>query len=114
MYRLEEVRNKKITTAGFAEYTLKPYRVGDQLLEDSQQDDQQLDDQLLDDSQQDDQQLHDQQLDDAQKKPVKTEVVNIHCDCLMPEDGKKAMVLCGKCSQWYHQTCHLVAEYVFY
>ena len=47
------------------------------------------------------------------KKPVKTEVVNIHCDCRMPEDGKKAMVLCGKCSQWYHQSCHPVAEHVF-
>ena len=65
MYRLEEVRNKKILQRVCGMH-MKPYRVGDQLLDDAQQDDQQLDDGQLDDSLLDDPQLDDPQLDDPQ------------------------------------------------
>ena len=65
MYRLEEVRNKKILQRVCGMH-MKPYRVGDQQLDDQQLNDPQLDDAQLDDPQLDDQQLNDPQLDDAQ------------------------------------------------
>ena len=65
MYRLEEVRNKKILQRVCGMH-MKPYRVGDQQLDDQQLNDLQLDDAQLDDPQLDDQQLNDPQLDDAQ------------------------------------------------
>ena len=35
----------------------------------------------------------------------KTLVENIYCICRMPNDPTKAMILCDKCSKWYHKGC---------
>ena len=42
-------------------------------------------------------------------RPLRTETVDIHCHCRMPETKADRMILCnGTCQHWYHESCEIV------
>ena len=47
------------------------------------------------------------------KRPIKTQRVQLHCDCRLPEDGEEPMAFCDKCRMWFHKNCQAIPDIVF-